>query len=348
MLGFSVYLGTPLNENNISQMIALGYDTVFTSLQIPEELHIAPQFEALLSQLSHHDITLIIDTNESNITSQLFSQLAKYPSIEYVIRIDEGTSLSLVNAIIQHAHKCCINASTVSEHFLNIISSHPRIQPHLIYLHNYYPRPDTGLSRSFLQDQNIRIRNYHTDAQILAFIPGETYRAPLYKGLPTLECTRHCHPCLAALTLKALNIDGIIIGDLSVSTRTAQRLVQMIQHNHFILPCHLVNGVDDALILKTHQSRPDCAAHVIRSQFSRQHVDASIPPFNIEPRAKGTITIDNERNGRYMGELQITKINLKPHPHVNVVGTLTKEGLPYLNYFDASTTFTFVLAEEDE
>lgn len=49
-----------------------------------------------------------------------------------------------------------------------------------------------------------------------------------------------------------------------------------------------------------------------------------------------------------MGELQITKINLKPHPHVNVVGTLTKEGLPYLNYFDASTTFTFVLAEEDE
>lgn len=37
MLGFSVYLGQPLNKSYILNMVDLGYDIIFTSLQIPEE-----------------------------------------------------------------------------------------------------------------------------------------------------------------------------------------------------------------------------------------------------------------------------------------------------------------------
>ena len=37
MLGFSVYLGQPLNKSYILNMVDLGYDIIFTSLQIPEK-----------------------------------------------------------------------------------------------------------------------------------------------------------------------------------------------------------------------------------------------------------------------------------------------------------------------
>ena len=37
MHGFSVYLGQPINQRYIDNLISLGYDTIFTSIQIPEE-----------------------------------------------------------------------------------------------------------------------------------------------------------------------------------------------------------------------------------------------------------------------------------------------------------------------
>ena len=37
MLGFSVSLGSKLNQSYIQSMVSQGYDTIFTSLQIPEE-----------------------------------------------------------------------------------------------------------------------------------------------------------------------------------------------------------------------------------------------------------------------------------------------------------------------
>lgn len=37
MLGFSVYLGNALDKEYILNMASMGYDVIFTSLQIPEE-----------------------------------------------------------------------------------------------------------------------------------------------------------------------------------------------------------------------------------------------------------------------------------------------------------------------
>lgn len=345
MLGFSIYLGESFNTDYIQRMLKLGYRTIFTSLQIPEEHHIETQFTQLQTYLSQFETELIIDINDTLISADLFERLAQFNTIRYIIRIDEGTTPAIIQHIISHGHTCCINASTVSEQFLTDLQDFPQLQKHLIYLHNYYPRPDTGLSRTFLQHQNARIRHYHHDATIYAFISGEQFRGPLYEGLTTLECTRQIDPCLAALILRELNINGMLIGDPFISATTSENLFQMIEHNHFILPCHLDNGADTKLILQKHISRPDCSAHVVRSKYTRQQVARRIEPFNVQPRAKGTITIDNHLNGRYMGELQITKINLKPHPHVNVVGHISKDSLPYLNYFNASTAFTFIQAK---
>ena len=37
MHGFSIYLGQPIDKSYIRRMITLGYTTIFTSVQIPEE-----------------------------------------------------------------------------------------------------------------------------------------------------------------------------------------------------------------------------------------------------------------------------------------------------------------------
>jgi len=37
MHGFSIYLGQPIDKSYITRMISLGYTTIFTSVQIPEE-----------------------------------------------------------------------------------------------------------------------------------------------------------------------------------------------------------------------------------------------------------------------------------------------------------------------
>lgn len=348
MLGFSVYLGNPLDTNYIQYMLNLGFHTVFTSIQIPEEQSIDSQLYELQTCLSTYDTELIIDVNDTLISDALFNQLSRFETIRYILRIDEGATPSIIQRILNNGHFCCINASTVSEHFLTYIQEHPKLQSHLIYLHNYYPRPDTGLSRAFLQSQNALIRHYHSHASIYAFISGEDYRGPLYEGLPTLECSRQTEPCLSALILQHLGIDTILIGDPYLYPSTAQKMYEMIDHNHFILHCHLHPNVDKSYILQEHVVRPDCAAHVIRSKYSRQHLLNDIVPFNIQPRAKGSITIDNHLNGRYMGELQITKINLKPHPHVNVLGSLTKQDLPYLNFFNSTSRFSFVEVKEED
>ncbi|MDT0698277.1 MupG family TIM beta-alpha barrel fold protein [Staphylococcus chromogenes] len=348
MLGFSVYLGKPFNNDYIQNMLNLGFRTVFTSIQIPEEQNHHSRLFELQTYLSAFDTALIIDVNESLINDTLFNQLSQFDTIRYILRIDEGATPSLIQRILNHGHLCCINASTVSEQFLIQLQTYPELQSRLIYLHNYYPRPDTGLSRAYLQSQNARIRHYHPNASIYAFISGEYYRGPLYEGLPTLESLRQTEPCLSALIIKQMEIDTILVGDPYISQITAQKMYDMIVHNHFRLHCHLHSNADRTLVLQEHVVRPDCAAHVIRSRYSRAHVSETIAPSNIQPRSKGTITIDNHLNGRYMGELQITKINLKPHPHVNVVGSLTKEALPYLNFFNASTRFTFVETVEED
>ncbi|MCZ6924883.1 MAG: MupG family TIM beta-alpha barrel fold protein, partial [Rickettsia endosymbiont of Ixodes persulcatus] len=100
MLGFSVSLGSKLNQSYIQSMVSQGYDTIFTSLQIPEEddqltlIH----FGELCQILSQYSITFIIDVNPSLLISL------------FVIRIDHDLNINLIHDIQQHGYRCCINA----------------------------------------------------------------------------------------------------------------------------------------------------------------------------------------------------------------------------------------------
>ena len=53
---------------------------------------------------------------------------------------------------------------------------------------------------------------------------------------------------------------------------------------------------------------------------------------------KGSITLDNEKYLRYMGEIQLTKYDLPADEKVNVVAKVIKEELPLINQIKAGMT----------
>ncbi|MGG3924217.1 DUF871 domain-containing protein, partial [Geobacillus thermodenitrificans] len=60
------------------------------------------------------------------------------------------------------------------------------------------------------------------------------------------------------------------------------------------------------------------------------------------PRRTGSITIDNERYGRYAGELQITLVDLPADDRVNVIGQVIEEDMPLLRYIHGGRRFCLI------
>src|SRR5699024_2382402 len=81
-------------------------------------------------------------------------------------------------------------------------------------------------------------------------------------------------------------------------------------------------------------NRRDPARDVIRFGKSRidLHGHEHLQPMNTVSRKKGSITIDNEKYGRYAGEIHITKTDLKQNDQVNVLGEVVKQDIPLLDY----------------
>ena len=71
----------------------------------------------------------------------------------------------MIEELQNHGLKCCLNASTIDA---SILQQLPTKQP-IYYCHNYYPRPDTGLSTDFVSAQNHLIRQFDSNSIIFAF-----------------------------------------------------------------------------------------------------------------------------------------------------------------------------------
>lgn len=350
MLGFSVSIGQRLNESYILSMVSQGYDTIFTSLQIPEE---DDQFKLshlgeLCQLLSQYSITFIIDVNPSLLNHHFYSLLDQFSNGEFVIRIDDQLNVNLILDIQKRGYQCCINASTITHHILSTIYSNPNIRT-LIYCHNYYPRPDTALSLSSLQQQNNLIHLFDPNAKIFAFIPGTNLRGPLYKGLPTIENHRHEHAFQAVHELQLTGINTIVIADNGLEINLAKQLYQIFVQHHFVLHINNVENNDNHLLnllYAKHHVRIDSPEHVLRSQTSRLMVNQKITPIGIEQRLPGDITIDNHLNGRYEGELQIIKTSLPGHSNINRLARICKQDLPFLKIMQPGDTFEFICLKE--
>ncbi|PAF18042.1 DUF871 domain-containing protein [Terribacillus saccharophilus] len=348
MLGISVYLQEPIEEEKIRRFYDAGFRSLFTSLHIPEEDASAyrTKLQLLGSIASALDMELIADIS----TASMEKLDLDWDSAETVLnwgltglRIDYGIEDEVIVRLSQKM-KVALNASTLTKNQLERLIQAGLRTTHTEVWHNFYPRPETGLALSDFLAKNLLFQTHGLKVQ--AFIPGDrNLRGPLHQGLPTLEQHRMYGTFAAFTELKAYKVDKILIGDPDVTDGALMQLKDA--SNTIALRAQHYGERTEAhhLLEQGTHNRPDRARDVIRSEESRMSgmfQNVELTPFNCIERNEGSITIDNDLYMRYKGEIQITRRNLPQDDKVNVIGQILPEDVPLLNYIEARKHFRVI------
>ncbi|KEK24287.1 DUF871 domain-containing protein [Bacillus gaemokensis] len=350
MIGVSIYLSKERIEEQEEWLKTAkenGFSSIFTSLHIPEDDPRAYKelIQILGKQAEKYEMELMVDISPKSLQHLGIA----YENVEQLLewgitglRIDYGINPKQI-ARISHKMKVALNASTITEPFWKELLQEKVKVDRVEAWHNFYPRPETGLAKSFLQKQN----QYLHDCGIktMAFISGDDEkRGPLYEGLPTLEKHRNMRPLEAYLELiQECFVDKVLIGDIS---GTVQSISEISNAREGIIPIRYKPLVNEKQVLekveRVHTNRLDPARDVIRSVESREGDSVVLQPMNIIERKVGAITIDNELYGRYAGEMQIVMNDLSKNEKVNVIGMVLEEDISLLPYIGAGEKFQLI------
>ena len=255
------------------------------------------------------------------------------------LRLDYGFSLEEMCALAQQL-PVAVNASTTTPEVARQLAAGGGT---VIAMHNFYPRPETGLDPEFLRESTAALQA--EGLQVYGFIPGDALlRGPLYAGLPTLEAHRTAAPSAAFADL-ALNygLDGIFAGDPEVSAREQEYIRHFCTTGELCLPVALRPGYE-TLYDRTFTCRPDSPKGLVRYQESRLYscFGSTVQPDNCVERRRRCVTMDNIGYGRYSGEIQLMRADLPADETVNVIGEVPAEYDLLLDCIKRGKTFRMV------
>ncbi|HEX6594263.1 MAG TPA: MupG family TIM beta-alpha barrel fold protein [Bacillota bacterium] len=360
MLGISIYLGEKSvikQKSYIEKMARIGCSLLFTSLHIPEEdsTVYCRQLKRLGQLAMQFDMSLIVDVsstftdlfeNVSEMADQLMGWGVTGVRIDYGIDVDVIVKLS-------HQMNIALNASTLTEASLKQLKEEGLNIDATEAWHNFYPRPETGLSW-----HNFRSKNQwlHTEGlPVAAFIPGDgQLRGPLFEKLPTVENHRHLSTFAALMEMQSMGcVNYVLIGDISINHFSFRQLKSYMNEEILLraVPCEGVRSEWMKQVARVHTNRADCAQDCLRSIQSRKDAmnhKNTIPPDNCVERPLGTITVDNEHYLRYQGEVQITLTDLSQDHRVNVLGRVIPEDRPLLRWIKGNQNFRIDWLTKDQ
>lgn len=376
-LGISLYPGLDNSpEENLEllrQAAELGYTRVFTSLQIPESdperLH--QEADDLFTTAEEAGMEIISDVSPATCEILRLEELTPKALRRHHIhrvRFDFGIPVETIAAFSREM-PVQLNASTIRADFLESLRKAGADFGNIDALHNFYPRPHTGLAEDFLLRQNLLLEKY--GIRTGAFIPGSLRkRSPLREGLPTLERHRREKPETALEELAGLKTDSAFFSD---SLPTPKELTIVSERNsatshilpldvsgnllssdseapisEVILPVSITSPFLSHLLDRKLFNRKDKAAEVIRVEEARnllksemilpEHTGVGILP-------PGTIILDNENYGRYKGEMQILLRPLPADARSNIAGRVREDCLDRLPLIANGTPFRFIPAD---
>lgn len=328
-VGFSVYLST--FEDQRAALARRPGAAAFLSLHMEEEF--SPDYrrraEDVCRGLNEFGLRVIADISPST-SIQLgepdLVRLARHLGL-WGLRVDYGLDENAVLALAGEL-PVAVNASTLSPDSAERIA---RAGRRVIAMHNFYPRPETGLDGDVFRTRTRLLQE--AGCKVYAFLPGDgPLRGPVHAGLPTLEAHRGLPPsvCLADLTVN-YGVDGAFVGDPGVSERELARMDRFQAEGVLELPARLSEGCRD-LCGKVFTCRTDSPRRLIRVRESREYSRSGrhVEPLPPAPRPRGSVTVDNALYGRYSGEIQIVREDLPADPRVNVVGRVAERYLPAL------------------
>ncbi|MBQ9573474.1 MAG: DUF871 domain-containing protein [Acidaminococcaceae bacterium] len=308
-LGISIYPGLDADREKslllLQNVAALGYTRIFSSLHIPESNTAALREKALYLFAFAESLGLEVIADVSPLTLKILDIPELTPSRLKELhittaRFDYGIGPETI-ADFSREMNVQLNASTLRSVQLNALLKANADFSRIDGLHNFYPRPHTGLSAETIQRQNALLHRHDISAGV--FTASQTgRRGPLYAGLPTMESLRGIAPCDAAPILTAIGCDSLIIGDSNPALTELRALADPetlakadARYSRKALPpkkewqpdeplpLH-IHVLSDApfvkeLLSRSYTNRPDPAADVIRATESRDVAKA----FDITP-----------------------------------------------------------------
>jgi hypothetical protein len=221
-----------------------------------------------------------------------------------ITRIDFGFAVPDIERIAAAGFQIAVNASTADAALLDSLSS---VRP--AGWHNYYPRPETGISADFYLRQNNLFTARGLD--LYSFIPGEiSFRAPLHMGLPMLEEQRQANSYLAYVRLKSLcPLTSVVCAEGAILPEHARWIETFDRTGDLTLP---LTGVDNAakfLSERPWRVRVEETDYSWRLEETRSN---RLPDrfLNAAARYLGSIQMDLPGVGRYQGEINIMRRDL--------------------------------------
>jgi len=351
--GISIYFGLDnTKEENIKllkEARSLGFTRIFTSFHIPEANYSILKTEAqeFFKLAKKYDMDIISDISPNTFKFLDLPEMdlsGLYGMGVKTIRIDFGYTEEEISKMTKNPYgiKVQLNASTITEEFLDNLDIYLPNYKNVDALHNFYPRVGTGISEECMKEKNAILSKRRISAS--AFVQSNNRkRGPLYDGLPTLEEHRGIEVREAANHLFALGNQSIFIGD-SLPDNTELEDLSLLNPDAVELSIELkeCDNVALRLLSETYTQREDEARDVIRASESRLLLNGDkINELNTIDKNYGDITIDNENYMRYMGELQILKINQKWDYRTNVVASVLQKDIYLLKYIKGGKKFHF-------
>ncbi len=342
-LGFSVYLST-FDEQWPTLLNWAGTSApVFLSLHISEEFDAdyCRRAESICHLLADNGFRIIADV--STKTSSQFGEpdlirLALRLRI-WALRIDYGFTREEIEAMAERM-PIVLNASTTSYEDAHAISQ----KGHQVFaLHNFYPRPETGLDDELLLSTTKTLQS--AGLKVQAFIPGDNQkRGPIFEGLPTLEEHRNALPSAAFVDLALrFGMDDIFLADPGISQTEQNRILRFCKENIISIPA-ILHPEYDSLYDRVFTCRVDSPKWLVRFTESRMYscIGKPVLPDCCVQRERGAITIDNTEYGRYSGEVQMIRSPLKADHRVNVIGTVPENAWLLMDCIKGGQKFVLV------
>lgn len=342
-LGRSVYLS---ESEGISDAPDLSSGVpVFVSLHRQEEMRDGWKEKVIrfCESMAKKNCSILADISRHTLEAMRVDSIRELCALLHLnaVRFDYGFTISEIRAASKET-KVVLNASCIREEEMRELSGCTGLSA----MHNFYPRPETGLDEEYLKEQTELLHAY--GFQVIAFIAGTgRKRGPIHEGLPTLEAHRYEPPLYACadLILK-YGIDQVYVGDPELELSEQKRIERFLKEGVLEVPCILNKGYE-SLYDQVFTNRLDSPKGLIRAAESRAYSVSSnrmVKPEGMRPRWRGTITMDNENYLRYAGEIMILRTDHPQDARVNVIGTVRKNYIPILDLIERGAQF--VLTKE--
>ena len=152
------------------------------------------------------------------------------------------------------------------------------------------------------------------------------------KGLPTLEEHRGQSIIVQAKDLWQTGlIDDLIIGNMYASEEELKALGELNRYKleFDVVPAAENNATENIIMFEEpHHNRGDVSAYVVRSTQSRvKYKNESFEPHNTTEIKAGDVTIDNNGDSRYKGEMNVALQTMENTGTTNIVGHIVPEEL---------------------